>query len=108
MSTKQFEAQKPHIHVGTIGRPGHGKTKLTTALSRVGSLRFGDAAVDYPGINMPLQVKFSGVAMEVSSVDYESTERRYTQYDWPGHADFAKCILSGAIQLDAAILVVST
>ena len=105
MAKEQFERSKPHVNVGTIGHVDHGKTTLTAALTRVAAEVFGGAAVDFANIDNAPEERERGITIATSHVEYESTDRHYAHVDCPGHADYVKNMITGAAQMDGAILV---
>ena len=105
MAKEQFERNKPHVNVGTIGHVDHGKTTLTAALTRVCSEVWGGEMVDFDGIDNAPEEKERGITIATSHVEYESPERHYAHVDCPGHADYVKNMITGAAQMDGAILV---
>ncbi len=105
MSKEQFERNKPHVNVGTIGHVDHGKTTLTAALTRVCSEVWGGDLVAFDGIDNAPEEKERGITIATSHVEYESAERHYAHVDCPGHADYVKNMITGAAQMDGAILV---
>ncbi|MBA6411511.1 elongation factor Tu, partial [Parahaliea sp. F7430] len=105
MSKEKFERNKPHVNVGTIGHVDHGKTTLTAALTRVCAEVWGGAAVAYDGIDNAPEEKERGITIATSHVEYDSPERHYAHVDCPGHADYVKNMITGAAQMDGAILV---
>ena len=105
MSKESFERSKPHVNVGTIGHVDHGKTTLTAALTRVCSEVFGGAAVAFDGIDNAPEERERGITIATSHVEYESSDRHYAHVDCPGHADYVKNMITGAAQMDGAILV---
>ncbi|GGY35939.1 elongation factor Tu [Bacterioplanes sanyensis] len=105
MAKETFERSKPHVNVGTIGHVDHGKTTLTAALTRVCSEVFGGAAVAFDGIDNAPEEKDRGITISTSHVEYESNDRHYAHVDCPGHADYVKNMITGAAQMDGAILV---
>ncbi|HAG95228.1 elongation factor Tu [Ketobacter sp. GenoA1] len=107
MSKEKFERSKPHVNVGTIGHVDHGKTTLTAALTRVCSEIWGGAAVAFDGIDKAPEEKARGITISTSHVEYESPTRHYAHVDCPGHADYVKNMITGAAQMDGAILVCS-
>jgi len=100
-----FERTKPHVNVGTIGHVDHGKTTLTAALTRVCSETWGGSAVAFDGIDNAPEEKERGITIATSHVEYDSPERHYAHVDCPGHADYVKNMITGAAQMDGAILV---
>src|SRR5690606_32158918 len=107
MATGKFERKKPHVNVGTIGHVDHGKTTLTAALTLVGAGRYGGEFRAYDAIDGAAEGKARGITISTSHVEYESTIRHYAHVDCPGHADYVKNMITGAAQMDGAILVVS-
>src|SRR5690625_3206677 len=108
MAKEKFERSKPHINVGTIGHVDHGKTTLTAALTRVCSEVWGGgSALAYDGIDNAPEERERGITIATSHVEYESADRHYAHVDCPGHADYVKNMITGAAQMDGAILVVS-
>jgi elongation factor Tu len=105
MAKEKFERNKPHVNVGTIGHVDHGKTTLTAALTRVCSEVFGGAAVDFANIDNAPEERERGITIATSHVEYDSNERHYAHVDCPGHADYVKNMITGAAQMDGAILV---
>ena len=105
MAKEAFERSKPHVNVGTIGHVDHGKTTLTAALTRVCSEVFGGEAVAFDGIDNAPEEKERGITIATSHVEYESEARHYAHVDCPGHADYVKNMITGAAQMDGAILV---
>src|SRR5690554_3468914 len=108
MAKGKFERTKPHVNVGTIGHVDHGKTTLTAALTKVGAERFGGEARDYAAIDNAPEEQARGITISTSHVEYESETRHYAHVDCPGHADYVKNMITGAAQMDGAILVVSS
>ena len=107
MAKEAFERSKPHVNVGTIGHVDHGKTTLTAALTRVCSEVFGGEAVAFDGIDNAPEERERGITIATSHVEYESNDRHYAHVDCPGHADYVKNMITGAAQMDGAILVCS-
>jgi elongation factor Tu len=105
MGKQAFERNKPHVNVGTIGHVDHGKTTLTAALTRVCSETWGGAAVAFDGIDNAPEERERGITIATSHVEYESPSRHYAHVDCPGHADYVKNMITGAAQMDGAILV---
>jgi elongation factor Tu len=108
VSKAKFERTKPHVNVGTIGHVDHGKTTLTAALTVVQSKKFGGEAKAYDQIDNAPEEKARGITIATSHVEYESDKRHYAHVDCPGHADYVKNMITGAAQMDGAILVVSS
>ena len=104
---EKFERNKPHVNVGTIGHVDHGKTTLTAAMTKVLSEKFGGAAIDFANIDKAPEERQRGVTISTAHVEYESEHRHYAHVDCPGHADYVKNMITGAAQMDGAILVVN-
>ncbi|CAB1274778.1 elongation factor Tu [Candidatus Nitrosacidococcus tergens] len=107
MSKAKFERKKPHVNVGTIGHVDHGKTTLTAALTKTLSAKYGGEAKAYDQIDNAPEERERGITIATSHVEYESQARHYAHVDCPGHADYVKNMITGAAQMDGAILVVS-
>lgn len=107
MAKGKFERTKPHVNVGTIGHVDHGKTTLTAALTKIGAERFGGEFKDYSAIDAAPEEKARGITISTAHVEYESPNRHYAHVDCPGHADYVKNMITGAAQMDGAILVCS-
>jgi elongation factor Tu len=107
MAKGKFERTKPHVNVGTIGHVDHGKTTLTAAITTVLATAFGGEAKGYAQIDAAPEEKARGITINTSHVEYETTARHYAHVDCPGHADYIKNMITGAAQMDGAILVVS-
>ncbi len=107
MAKGKFERTKPHVNVGTIGHVDHGKTTLTAAITTVLARRFGGEAKGYDQIDNAPEEKARGITINTSHVEYETQKRHYAHVDCPGHADYVKNMITGAAQMDGAILVVS-
>ena len=107
MAKSKFERNKPHVNVGTIGHVDHGKTTLTAALTLVLSKKFGGEAKAYDQIDNAPEEKARGITINTAHVEYETQNRHYAHVDCPGHADYVKNMITGAAQMDGAILVVS-
>src|SRR3989440_2811831 len=107
MAKGKFERTKPHVNVGTIGHVDHGKTTLTAALTLVLSRKFGGEARSYDQIDNAPEEKARGITINTAHVEYETKNRHYAHVDCPGHADYVKNMITGAAQMDGAILVVS-
>ena len=107
MARQKFERNKPHVNIGTIGHVDHGKTTLTAAITKV--LNFGGDAefVDYANIDKAPEERERGITINTAHVEYETAKRHYAHVDCPGHADYVKNMITGAAQMDGAILVVS-
>jgi len=107
MAKSKFERKKPHVNVGTIGHVDHGKTTLTAALTKVGAELFGGEFKAYDQIDAAPEEKARGITISTAHVEYESKNRHYAHVDCPGHADYVKNMITGAAQMDGAILVCS-
>ena len=107
MAKEKFARTKPHVNVGTIGHVDHGKTTLTAALTTILSKKFGGAAKAYDQIDNAPEEKARGITINTSHVEYETEGRHYAHVDCPGHADYVKNMITGAAQMDGAILVCS-
>ncbi len=107
MAKQRFERTKPHINVGTIGHVDHGKTTLTAAITKVLGMQGGASFRPYDSIDNAPEEKARGLTIAITHVEYETTERHYAHVDCPGHADYIKNMITGAAQMDGAILVVS-
>ncbi|MCP5278167.1 MAG: elongation factor Tu [Thiobacillus sp.] len=107
MAKEKFERTKPHVNVGTIGHVDHGKTTLTAAITTILSKKFGGAAKNYADIDSAPEEKARGITINTAHVEYETATRHYAHVDCPGHADYVKNMITGAAQMDGAILVVS-
>ena len=107
MAKGKYERKKPHLNVGTIGHVDHGKTTLTAALTLVLSKKFGGEARAYDQIDNAPEEKARGITINTAHVEYETSKRHYAHVDCPGHADYVKNMITGAAQMDGAILVVS-
>ena len=107
MAKERFQRTKPHMNVGTIGHVDHGKTTLTAALTKILAQRYGGAAKAFDEIDNAPEEKARGITIAAAHVEYESQARHYAHVDCPGHADYVKNMITGAAQMDGAILVVS-
>ena len=107
MAKAKFERNKPHLNVGTVGHVDHGKTTLTAALTSILAKEYGGEAKAYEQIDNAPEEKARGITINTSHVEYETANRHYAHVDCPGHADYVKNMITGAAQMDAAILVVS-
>jgi elongation factor Tu len=107
MSKEKFQRTKPHVNVGTIGHVDHGKTTLTAALTKVMAAKHGGEVRAYDQIDNAPEEKARGITIATAHVEYESDKRHYAHVDCPGHADYVKNMITGAAQMDGAILVVS-
>jgi elongation factor Tu len=107
MAKAKFERNKPHCNIGTIGHVDHGKTSLTAAITKVLSKHGGGEAVDFANIDKAPEERERGITISTAHVEYETEKRHYAHVDCPGHADYVKNMITGAAQMDGAILVVS-
>src|SRR3979490_1122436 len=107
MAKKRFERTKPHVNVGTIGHVDHGKTTLTAAITKVLALKGGSEFRSFDSIDNAPEEKARGITIAIAHVEYETEARHYAHVDCPGHADCIKNMITGAAQMDGAILVVS-
>ena len=107
MAKEKFDRSKPHVNIGTIGHVDHGKTTLTAAITITLAEKFGGAARDYAEIDSAPEEKARGITINTSHVEYETDKRHYAHVDCPGHADYVKNMITGAAQMDGAILVCS-
>src|SRR6187549_1393457 len=107
MGKQKFERTKPHVNVGTIGHIDHGKTTLTAAITKVLAEQGGGTAVAFDEIDKAPEEKQRGITIQTAHVEYETDNRHYAHVDCPGHADYVKNMITGAAQMDGAILVVS-
>jgi elongation factor Tu len=107
VAKEKFARTKPHVNVGTIGHVDHGKTTLTSALTKVLSLKFGGEVRDFDQIDNAPEERARGITIATAHVEYQSEKRHYAHVDCPGHADYVKNMITGAAQMDGAILVVS-
>jgi elongation factor Tu len=107
VSKEKFERTKPHLNVGTIGHVDHGKTTLTAAMTKVLAAKFGGEAKAYDQIDNAPEERERGITISTTHVEYQSEKRHYAHVDCPGHADYVKNMITGAAQMDGAILVVS-
>ena len=107
MAKAKYENKKPHVNIGTIGHVDHGKTTLTAAITGRQSILFGTERKDYNQIDSAPEEKARGITINTSHVEYETTNRHYAHVDCPGHADYVKNMITGAAQMDGAILVVA-
>ncbi len=107
MAKSKFERSKPHVNVGTIGHVDHGKTTLTAAITTILTKKFGGEAKSYDQIDSAPEERARGITINTAHVEYETSQRHYAHVDCPGHADYVKNMITGAAQMDGAILVVS-
>ncbi len=107
MAKSKFERSKPHVNVGTIGHVDHGKTTLTAAITTILTKKFGGEAKSYDQIDSAPEERARGITINTAHVEYETASRHYAHVDCPGHADYVKNMITGAAQMDGAILVVS-
>jgi elongation factor Tu len=107
MAKAKFERNKPHCNIGTIGHVDHGKTTLTAAITKVMAEAFGGTAVDFANIDKAPEERERGITISTAHVEYETADRHYAHVDCPGHADYVKNMITGAAQMDGAILVVN-
>ena len=107
MGKEKFNRSKPHVNIGTIGHIDHGKTTLTAAITKVSGLRGTGTFVDYDSIDKAPEEKERGITISTAHVEYETDKRHYAHVDCPGHADYIKNMITGAAQMDAAIIVVA-
>ncbi len=108
MSKEKFDRSKPHVNIGTLGHVDHGKTTLTAAITKVmHKVQGTDGGMDYAQIDVAPEEQERGITISTSHVEYETDNRHYAHVDCPGHADYVKNMITGAAQMDGAILVVS-
>ena len=107
MGKQKFERNKPHVNIGTIGHVDHGKTTLTAAITKYLSLQGGASFEDYSSIDKAPEERERGITINTSHVEYETANRHYAHVDCPGHADYIKNMITGAAQMDGAILVIA-
>ncbi|MBA2276743.1 MAG: 50S ribosome-binding GTPase, partial [Chloroflexia bacterium] len=107
MGKQRFERTKPHLNVGTIGHVDHGKTTLTAAITKTLALSGGANFRDFASIDNAPEERERGITIAIAHVEYETANRHYAHVDCPGHADYIKNMITGAAQMDGAILVVS-
>src|SRR5690606_1607689 len=107
MAREKFERNKPHVNIGTVGHVDHGKTSLTAAITKVLASRGGATFMAYDQIDKAPEEKARGITINTAHVEYQTDKRHYAHVDCPGHADYIKNMITGAAQMDGAILVVS-
>ena len=107
MAKAKFERTKPHVNIGTIGHVDHGKTTLTAAITKTLAMKGGAAFVDYANIDKAPEERERGITINTAHVEYETAKRHYAHVDCPGHADYIKNMITGAAQMDGAILVIA-
>nr|MDA8100447.1 GTP-binding protein [Nitrospiraceae bacterium] len=107
MAKAKFERTKPHVNVGTIGHVDHGKTTLTAAITKVLAFKNMASFVSYDNIDKAPEERERGITIATAHVEYQTDKRHYAHVDCPGHADYIKNMITGAAQMDGAILVVS-
>jgi len=107
MAKQKYERTKPHINIGTIGHVDHGKTTLTAAMTMVAANRGFGQRVDYENIDKAPEERARGITINTAHVEYETEKRHYAHVDCPGHADYVKNMVTGAAQMDGAIIVVA-
>src|ERR1700752_541013 len=107
MAKEKFERKKPHVNVGTIGHVDHGKTTLTATITRLSAERGMAKAKKYDEIDAAPEEKARGITINTAHVEYETEKRHYAHVDCPGHADYIKNMITGAAQMDGAIIVVA-
>ena len=108
MAKEKFERSKPHVNIGTIGHVDHGKTTLTAAISAVLTAKLGGEMMDYDAIDNAPEERERGITIATSHIEYETETRHYAHVDCPGHADYVKNMITGAAQMDGAILVIAS
>ena len=107
MAKEKFDRSKPHVNIGTIGHVDHGKTTLTAAITKVLAAKGGAEFVDYANIDKAPEERERGITINTSHVEYQTDKRHYAHVDCPGHADYVKNMITGAAQMDGAILVIA-
>ena len=107
MAKAKFDRSKPHVNIGTIGHVDHGKTTLTAAITKVLAAKGGAEFMDYANIDKAPEERERGITINTSHVEYQTEKRHYAHVDCPGHADYVKNMITGAAQMDGAILVIA-
>ena len=107
MAKQKFERTKPHVNIGTIGHIDHGKTTLTAAITKYLAMKGGAEYTDYSSIDKAPEERERGITINTAHVEYETEKRHYAHVDCPGHADYIKNMITGAAQMDGAILVIA-
>jgi elongation factor Tu len=107
VAKEKFDRSKPHVNIGTIGHVDHGKTTLTAAITFILAKKFGGTTKSYDQIDSAPEEKARGITINTAHVEYQTTKRHYAHVDCPGHADYIKNMITGAAQMDGAILVVA-
>ncbi|MDD4584591.1 MAG: GTP-binding protein, partial [Bacilli bacterium] len=107
MAKQKFDRSKPHVNIGTIGHVDHGKTTLTAAITTVLAKKYGGEVKKYDEIDAAPEEKARGITINTSHIEYQTGTRHYAHVDCPGHADYIKNMITGAAQMDGAILVVA-
>ncbi len=107
MAKAKFERTKPHVNIGTIGHVDHGKTTLTAAITKYLAMQGGADYTDYSSIDKAPEERERGITINTSHVEYQTANRHYAHVDCPGHADYIKNMITGAAQMDGAILVIA-
>ena len=107
MAKEKFERTKPHVNIGTIGHVDHGKTTLTAAITKTLAMKGNADFVDYANIDKAPEERARGITINTAHVEYETEKRHYAHVDCPGHADYIKNMITGAAQMDGAILVIA-
>ena len=107
MAKEKFERTKPHVNIGTIGHVDHGKTTLTAAITKVLAMKGGADFMDYANIDKAPEERARGITINTAHVEYQTDKRHYAHVDCPGHADYVKNMITGAAQMDGAILVIA-
>ena len=108
MGKEKYERKKPHVNIGTIGHIDHGKTTLTAAITKIAGLKGSGSFISYDEIDKAPEEKERGITIATAHVEYETEKRHYAHVDCPGHADYIKNMITGAAQMDGAILVIAS